>query len=138
MARRRIDVVDVHVGQNIRIFRNQRGMSQTELANKIGITFQQVQKYEKGANRVGGGRLFKIAEILKVPVSALFDGAKQPADLQTGLTPTAMLAKPYALRLLQAFIALEDTELRKSITEFVEKIPHTSNGTINRAPQKRR
>lgn len=56
-------------------------MSQTELADEIGVTFQQVQKYEKGANRVGAGRLFKIAAVLAVPVGALFDGADdQPTD----------------------------------------------------------
>ena len=76
MARRRDDVVDVLVGRNIRILRKQRRMSQTDLANKIGVTFQQVQKYENGTNRIASGRLFQIAKLLDVPVQALFEGCE--------------------------------------------------------------
>jgi transcriptional regulator with XRE-family HTH domain len=69
--------LDKLVGHNIRIQRLDRGMTQTELARAIGVTFQQIQKYENGVNRVGSGRLFKIAETLRTPVSALFDGVDQ-------------------------------------------------------------
>jgi transcriptional regulator with XRE-family HTH domain len=137
MAGRKIDAVDVHVGRNIRIFRNDRGMSQTELADKIGVTFQQVQKYESGMNRVGSGRLFKIAKIFNLPIGALFEGANQPVDVQSGISPTAMLAEPYALRLLRAFNALEDATLRKSIAELVESLPATSKSLVNRASKRR-
>lgn len=66
--------VDRHVGSRIRVRRNMRGLSQTELASALGITFQQVQKYEKGTNRIGAGRLYRVAEILGVPVQWFFKG----------------------------------------------------------------
>ena len=83
-------------------------MSQTELGRKIEVTFQQVQKYEKGTNRVGSGRLFRIASILAVPITAFFEGAGQTASEDAGPSPVAMLAEPYVLRLLQAFCALAE------------------------------
>src|SRR4051794_38122475 len=113
MPRRRNDVVDGLVGRNIRVFRKQRGISQTDLAKKIGVTFQQVQKYENGSNRVGSGRLFKIAGTLKVPVGALFDGVDQPQNLEEAQSPSTLLAEPYALRLLRAFSSLQSTALRR-------------------------
>ena len=95
-------------------------MSQTELGRKIDVTFQQVQKYENGTNRVGSGRLFKIASILGVPITALFEGAHQTASEDARPSPVAMLAEPYVLRLLQAFCALEDMHLRRSLAELAE------------------
>ena len=75
MAKRSPLPIDVLVGQNIRICRLQKGLSQGELGRRIGVTFQQVQKYEKGANRVGASRLTQIADVLGVPIPTLFDGA---------------------------------------------------------------
>jgi transcriptional regulator with XRE-family HTH domain len=69
--------LDKLVGHNIRIQRLDRGMTQTELARAIGVSFQQIQKYENGVNRIVGGRLFKIAETLRTPVSTLFEGGDQ-------------------------------------------------------------
>jgi transcriptional regulator with XRE-family HTH domain len=123
MPRGRKDVVDALVGGNIRVLRQHRGMSQTDLATKVGVTFQQIQKYENGSNRVGSGRLYKIAMILKVPVGSLFDGVDHPGNSSAEAPPAAMLAGPYAMRLLRAFNALADTALRKSIAEMVEKMP---------------
>src|SRR5579871_6767012 len=77
---KRIEPVDKLVGQNIRIFRTAKGISQTELGNSVGVTFQQIQKYEKGANRVGSSRLAKIGAVLKVPISAFFDNSAASAD----------------------------------------------------------
>jgi transcriptional regulator with XRE-family HTH domain len=123
MGERRRDAVDMLVGCNVRTLRQDRGMSQTELARKIGVTFQQVQKYENGTNRVGSGRLFKIASILNVPITAFFEGATQVANENNcSSSPVALLAEPYALRLLQAFCALDNIELRRSITEFAEQV----------------
>src|SRR5215472_3538663 len=102
MAGRGGNPVDVLVGRNIRIHRLDRGLSQTDLGNHIGVTFQQVQKYENGVNRVGSGRLFKIAEALGVPVSGFFEGANYSGDKSARNSPIAMLAEPYALRLLKA------------------------------------
>ena len=66
--------VDRHVGARVRVRRNMVGLSQTELAQALGITFQQVQKYEKGTNRIGAGRLYRVAEVLRVPVQWFFKG----------------------------------------------------------------
>src|SRR5262245_45385458 len=74
------DSIDRIVGRNIRICRLQKGLTQTELADALGLTFQQVQKYEKGTNRVGSGRLLRIATFLDVPVTALFKGSYEMAD----------------------------------------------------------
>src|SRR5438132_520204 len=74
MATRKPDPIDIEVGQRIRIQRLASGMSQTDLGEQIGVTFQQVQKYEKGANRVGAERLTKIANVLEVPVESFFNG----------------------------------------------------------------
>ena len=120
MGERRRDAVDLLVGRNIRILRQDRGMSQTELGRKIDVTFQQVQKNENGTNRVGSGRLYKIASILAVPITAFFEGAHQAANEDAGPSPVALLAEPYVLRLLQAFCALEDMELRRSLAELAE------------------
>ncbi|MGZ9110745.1 MAG: helix-turn-helix domain-containing protein [Rhodoplanes sp.] len=120
MGERRRDAVDMLVGRNIRILRQDRKMSQTELGRKIDVTFQQVQKYENGTNRVGSGRLFKIASILGVPITAFFEGAHQTANEDAGPSPVAMLTEPYVLRLMQAFCVLEDMDLRRSIAELAE------------------
>ena len=85
MSVKRPDPVDVEVGHRIRIERLARGLSQTALANQLGVTFQQVQKYEKGVNRVGAGRLTKIAEVLGVPVGAFFSG-KEMLESEPGRT----------------------------------------------------
>src|SRR5919205_2095803 len=100
MTARRADASDAIVGLNIRTHRLARRMSQTALADKLGITFQQVQKYEKGTNRVGSGRLHQIAEILGVPVQVLFEGA---ASSGKGKSPVHLIAKRDAMRLVEAF-----------------------------------
>ena len=74
MGSKQPDLIDVEVGQRTRIQRLAAGLSQSELAERIGVTFQQVQKYEKGMNRVGAGRLTRIARVLNVPVGSFFDG----------------------------------------------------------------
>src|SRR6266699_2308187 len=68
--------IDVAVGRNVRIWRMAKGLSQAQLAHRLGVTFQQVQKYEVGANRIGTGRLVKLAAILGIPIAALFDGTE--------------------------------------------------------------
>src|SRR5215471_5642880 len=126
MSVKRPDPVDVEVGHRIRIERLSRGLSQTALANQLGITFQQVQKYEKGVNRVGAGRLTRIAEVLGVPVSTFFgaDDAEITGDSElTGTsTPLKLLTVAGALRLLRAYGQLTDSKMRRSIVETVENI----------------
>jgi transcriptional regulator with XRE-family HTH domain len=121
LTRKGPDSVDQMVGRNIRIFRLQKKLTQTELADELGLTFQQVQKYEKGTNRVGGGRLLKIATFLDVPVTALFKGSDEMADTDKQLI-FDQLARPHANRLLQAFARIDHDGLRRSVVQLVEQI----------------
>jgi transcriptional regulator with XRE-family HTH domain len=115
------DSVDQMVGRNIRIYRLQKRLTQTELADELGLTFQQVQKYEKGTNRVGSGRLLKIATFLGVPVTALFKGSDEMADTDKQ-SIFDQLARPHANRLLQAFARIDHDGLRRSVVQLVEEI----------------
>ena len=116
--------IDVLVGQNIRICRLQQKFSQTELGRRIGVTFQQVQKYEKGANRVGASRLSQIADVLGVPLLALFDGSATAAAQHTDTddTPRALLANPHSLRLLQGFDRIGSEAARTALLELVDAL----------------
>ena len=125
MAKKSPDPIDVEVGRRIRVQRMARGISQTELGEKIGVTFQQVQKYEKGANRVGASRLTRIAKVLGVPVSAFFGGAtgaNQPDTGEGGPLDLEYLVVPGALRLLRAYGQIRETMLRRTIVALVEWI----------------
>jgi transcriptional regulator with XRE-family HTH domain len=91
MGAKRATKTDVAVGERIREFRKNAKLSQTQLAEQIGVTFQQVQKYEKGTNRVGASRLTQIAHALDVPITAFFDGLGRPIDKRR--VTSARLAK---------------------------------------------
>jgi transcriptional regulator with XRE-family HTH domain len=108
---------DVLVGANLRLNRNAARMSQTELAEHLGVTFQQIQKYEKGTNRVGAGRLLIIANLLKVPIAAFYEGAKG-ANAHT-IVPIQLLGRRDAFRLSEAFNKIEDQRLRQSLVALV-------------------
>lgn len=126
MSVKRPDPVDIEVGHRIRIERLSRGLSQTALANKLGVTFQQVQKYEKGVNRVGAGRLTKIAEVLGVQVGSFFTGKEALDDglsKESGQSsPLKLLTVSGAFRLLRAYAEIDDPNLRRSIVDLVEQI----------------
>jgi transcriptional regulator with XRE-family HTH domain len=126
MTVKKPDPVDVEVGQRIRIQRLSQGLSQTSLADQLGVTFQQVQKYEKGVNRVGAGRLTRIAKVLGVPVSAFFGahdgGTLDRSDRGTASSPLKLLTVPGALRLLRAYGQLNDGKMRRSIVDLVENV----------------
>jgi len=109
------------VGRNIRIQRLAKGLSQTELAQKLGVTFQQVQKYEKGVNRIGCGRVFQIARVLGVHVMDFFDGsdASKPSGARN---VRDLITEPQAFHLVEAFSVIEDRRLRRSVVELVKKI----------------
>ena len=120
------DKVDVEVGQRIRVLRNDAGISQTALAEELGVTFQQVQKYEKGVNRVGAGRLTKIAGVLNVPVSKLLGLDEESIATSRGhensASPLQLLTTPGALRLLRAYAKLENGVMRRSIVDLAENV----------------
>ena len=114
------DPLDVMVGAKIRIFRTHRGMSQSYLAGKIGVAFQQVQKYENGTNRVGASRLSRIAAVLGVSIGELFEPSKaKPAGSKS---PLRMLAERDALRVLTAFSRMSNPRLRRSIAQLIESV----------------
>jgi len=111
---------DIEVGQRIRARRMAQGMSQTELGNLLGVTFQQVQKYEKGVNRVGAGRLVRVAEALEVEVAFFFggtDSGSQDTRAILGFLDTA-----YSLRLLRAFSRIPHAEVQRAVVDLVESI----------------
>jgi transcriptional regulator with XRE-family HTH domain len=120
--------VDKYVGSRVRMRRIMLGMSQEKLGEALGLTFQQVQKYEKGTNRVGASRIQQISEILQVPVSFLFEGGPTGtanADGGTGPSPSFVsdfLATAEGLALTRAFTRISDAKLRRSIVELVEQI----------------
>jgi transcriptional regulator with XRE-family HTH domain len=96
-----------------------KGLSQAQLANRLGVTFQQVQKYEIGANRMGTGRLVKVAAILGIPISALFEGTNAAEPSRSLL---ALVSDRRSFRLAQAFAAIKNNECRVSLVNLVEKI----------------
>jgi transcriptional regulator with XRE-family HTH domain len=119
MTARTCDANDAAVGANIRVQRLAKKMSQTQLARQIGVTYQQLQKYENGTNRVGAGRLVRIAAALDVPVTALLDGVAANRKAE-GPLPSRLLAQAHPLRLVQAFAAIEDRDVRLALLALTE------------------
>ncbi len=120
--------VDVLVGRNIRICRLQRGLSQTELGRQIGVTFQQVQKYENGGNRVGAGRLADIARVLAVPLVTLFEGSATAGGKSPEESACSLLTHPHALRLTKAFHGITPTKARLAIVHLIEAVAESQAG----------
>ena len=126
MAKKAPNPVDQYVGSRVRMRRLMLGMSQEKLGENLGITFQQIQKYEKGTNRIGASRLQQIAQVLQVPVSFFFEGAPGGSALD-GDAPSPsfvsdFLASADGLALTRAFTRLKDPKLRRRIVELVEEI----------------
>ena len=120
---------DKHVGSRVRMRRMMLGMSQEKLGDALGLTFQQVQKYEKGTNRIGASRLQHISRILQVPVSFFFDGAPEIPGQATGMSETPspayvsdFLATSEGLSLTKAFMRIKEPKLRRRIVDLVEEI----------------
>ena len=121
--------VDKYVGSRVRMRRIMLGMSQEKLGEALGLTFQQVQKYEKGTNRVGASRIQQISEILQVPVSFLFEGGPSGTANSNNFSESAspayisdFLATSEGLALTRAFTRISDAKLRRSIVDMVENI----------------
>lgn len=114
--------VDIAVGRNIRLHRLRLKFSQELLASKIGVTFQQVQKYEKGTNRVGASRLSMIAGVLRIPITSLFDGAAAGASSESENHFRTLLTSAQVIRLIEAFSAIPSTRVRQSVVKLVEGI----------------
>jgi transcriptional regulator with XRE-family HTH domain len=122
--------IDKHVGSRVRMRRMMLGMSQEKLGDALGLTFQQVQKYEKGTNRIGASRLQQISLILQVPVAFFFEGVPTlPGAPATGLgeapSPAYVsdfLATSDGLALTKSFMRIKNTKLRRRIVDLVEQI----------------
>jgi transcriptional regulator with XRE-family HTH domain len=122
MAGKRATATDVAVGQRIRQFRKATGISQTELADQVGVTFQQVQKYENGKNRVGAGRLIQIADALDIPITAFFDGvAPSPKRRTAESSLDQLMAEPRAHKLLEAFCRIPEP-VQGPLLQFVRSV----------------
>jgi transcriptional regulator with XRE-family HTH domain len=117
--------IDKHVGIRLRMRRIEMGMTQEKLAEAFGLTFQQVQKYEKGMNRIGSSRLHQAATILKIPVSYFFEGgADGPFESPSGLSPSyvdGFVGSEGGLRLIKAFIRVRPA-LQRRIVALVNEI----------------
>lgn len=126
MSRRSPDEIDRHVGARVRLQRQLVGMSQTELGKHLGVTFQQVQKYENGTNRIGAGRLHRIAQVLGRPVT-YFYGAADAADGSPGTIGTSdplaiFTAMAGAVELMKAFASIKDTAKRRNLVELARAL----------------
>ena len=130
MAKKAPNPTDKHVGARVRMRRMMLSMSQEKLGDALGLTFQQVQKYEKGANRIGASRLQQIAHILQVPVAFFFDGAPAaPGQTHDGFSEAPspsyvsdFLATSDGLALTKAFMGIKDAKLRRRIVDLVQQI----------------
>ncbi len=124
------DPIDIHVGNRVRIRRKLLGMSQTALGGAIGLSFQQVQKYERGANRISSSRLFELSQILDVPVAFFFhdmpEDIEQREPVETPLDDPEF--KREALELVYAYFAIENDGKRKSLFNMVKAIARSGNG----------
>jgi transcriptional regulator with XRE-family HTH domain len=137
MPRSALNPIDKHVGSRVRMRRLMLDMSQTDLGNALGLSFQQVQKYEKGFNRIGAGRLQHISQILRVPVPFFFEGplasiswpvAEESADAPSLSFLSDFLATSEGLDLVRAFRCIVDAKLRRAIVRLVEEIAPESHG----------
>jgi transcriptional regulator with XRE-family HTH domain len=114
---------DVQIGESIRAHRLIVGMTQGDLARKLGVSFQQVQKYERGTNRVGAGRLPQIAKIFNIPIAALFDAnANTSPGMRTGAAPIKLIPDRSTLKLLTAFEDIGHRKIRYSLVDLVDAI----------------
>jgi transcriptional regulator with XRE-family HTH domain len=120
MSKRNPDARDIEVGKRVRTFRLRKGLSQGKLGDALGLTFQQVQKYEKGINRIGAGRLQRIAEILNVPLTDFFNVGKGVGSNSTEVFE--LLHTASSLRLLRAYSRIRNPRLRRAVYTLVERI----------------
>jgi len=128
---RKPNPVDIHVGGRIRLRRMMSGLSQERLGEQMGLTFQQIQKYEKGANRVGASRLFQLAQVLDVPVSYFFDDLASEEDSQSPSGFAESKSQDFVLEFLnsreglelnRAFVKIQDPQIRRKIIDLIRSL----------------
>ena len=127
---KRPNATDVYVGSKVRMRRKMLGLSQEKLGERLGITFQQIQKYEKGTNRVGASRLQAMAQALDVPISFFFpdQSAEQGAGMQEAGADYVMdfMSSSEGLELSRAFAQIRDTKVRRKLVELVRAVADSS------------
>jgi transcriptional regulator with XRE-family HTH domain len=147
LAKKQPSSIDAHVGSRVRLRRMLIGMSQEKLGELLGLTFQQVQKYEKGANRIGASRLFDISQILAVPVSYFFDDVSEEVasqhrlmngntnghihhgnghykDLESGPHMMEFVSSAEGFQLIRAYTKITDPRVRKRVLDLVKSLTH--------------
>ncbi len=129
MPKKQANPIDLQVGNRVRIRRMLIGMSQERLGDLLGLTFQQVQKYEKGVNRIGAGRLFEVSRILNVPIDFFYEGvaaqlAGQPGMSEPEGAPPVMefVSSGEGLQLSLAFMKIKDAKVRKRVLDLVKSL----------------
>lgn len=130
MIKKQPNPIDKHVGSRVRMRRMMLGMSQEKLGERLGLTFQQVQKYEKGTNRIGASRLQQISAILSVPVAFFFEGAPSgegtaSGGFQEGQSPSYVadfLSTTEGLSLNRSFLRIKDPKVRRKVVELVRAL----------------
>jgi transcriptional regulator with XRE-family HTH domain len=127
VPKKQANPIDVQVGNRVRIRRMLIGMSQERLGDLLGLTFQQVQKYEKGVNRIGAGRLFEVSRILNVPVDFFYEGLnapEQPGMREPESSPPVMefMSSGEGLQLSLAFMKIKDAKVRKRVLDLVKSL----------------
>ena len=128
------DPVDVHVGSRVRLRRTLLGMSQEKLGKALKLTFQQIQKYERGANRIGSSRLYQLSRILDVPVSFFFDDmTSEVANRSEGMAEeggqnfeVGQLSRRETLELVRAYYKITDPAIRKKLFEMVKAMGNSA------------
>jgi len=114
--------VDAQIGSRIRVMRTLLGMSQEKLGQLVGLTFQQIQKYEKGLNRISAGRLLEVARVLGVPINSFYDGLLEPTSAIPSNVTLIQNFSGEDLKLSIAFSRLKDARLRKHLLGLVESL----------------
>ena len=135
MPKKKANPVDAHVGYRVRLRRMLIGMSQERLGDLLGLTFQQVQKYERGINRIGAGRLYEVAEILGVPISFFYegmDGIQVPAENGSEKPSAVMdfLSSNEGIQLSTAYMGIKDVKVRRKILDLVRSISNDNPSAI--------
>ncbi|HAQ34323.1 MAG: transcriptional regulator [Maricaulis sp.] len=124
---REANQIDEHVGSRVRLRRQLLKMSQEKLGDELGVTFQQVQKYERGSNRVGASRLYALSHVLDVPVSFFFDGLAEPGHAGMAENDQApivydFIQSPDGVALAQAFSRINDPKVRRRVLDLVRSL----------------
>lgn len=125
MVSRRVSAVDIHVGRRVRAARLGLRISQEKLAHAVGVSFQQIQKYEKGVNRIGTGRLHAIAKLLQLPVTYFFEGVDSKPSKASGdglSAITAALSTEEGVRIAAALARIKDVQMRRRIAALLEAL----------------